>query len=342
MATIVTAKTPDDVKTANVSILRRWYNELAECYNKITQEQLKQCPKCGKWLPSEAGFYMDRNYVGGRFIVCKKCVQEMVEQRKNANDESHESKETVMAACQFMNIPYLDDVYVNCVTACMAQLGERYSTSPFIAYVRKIKSLQQYDGMTWADSILPDDDIDENVSDRMAQLFGKGFTAEDYKYLENEYDDWCTRTEVDTKSQQTYVKQICLQSLEIYKDRKAGKDVSKKLEVLDRLMSSSNLQPKQNVGNAATDSLSLGEMIDKWEQEKPIPEPSEEFKDVDGIGEYVRVWFAGHLAHALGLKNAYSKEYDDYVKEYTVSKPEEIEDGRSDDIYDALFGLDGE
>ena len=342
MATLITARSKDEVKVATVSILRKWYNELADNYNKIVDESLRQCPKCGKWLSTENAFYMDRRYVAGRFFICKKCIQDMVEQRKNANDESHECKETVIAACRFMDIPYFDEIYSNCVTACMAQLGERYSTSPFLAYIRKVKSLQQYDGMTFADSELPDDGVDENASERMIQIFGSGFSAEDYKYLENEYDDWCTRTEVDTKSQQTYVKEICLQSLEIHKDRRAGKDVSKKIEVLDRLMSGANLQPKQNVGNAATDSLSLGELIDKWEQNEPIPEPSEEFKDVDKIGEYIRVWFAGHLSHALGLQNAYSKEYDDYIKQYTVEKPVEIEDGQSEDIYDALFGSDGE
>ena len=107
-------------------------------------------------------------------------------------------------------------------------------------------------------------------------------------------------------------------------------------------MAAANLQPKQNVSNAATDALTFGQLIEKWENEKPIPEPSEEFKDVDHIGKYLRVWFAGHLSHALGLDNGYSKEYEEYVSKYKVSKPEAQEEGHSNDIYNKLFGVDGD
>ena len=37
------------------------------------------------------------------------------------------------------------------------------------------------------------------------------------------------------------------------------------------------------------------------------PEPDPEFKDCDGIGKYIRVWFKGALSHALGLEGGYSK-----------------------------------
>ena len=85
-------------------------------------------------------------------------------------------------------------------------------------------------------------------------------------------------------------------------------------------------------------NLTFGQLIEKWEEEKPIPEPSPEFKDVDNIGKYIRVWFKGHLARAFGLDNGYSKEYDEYIEQYKVKKQEVAEDGCSDDIYDTLFG----
>lgn len=80
-------------------------------------------------------------------------------------------------------------------------------------------------------------------------------------------------------------------------------------------------------------------MIEKWEQEKPIPEPDPEFKDCDGIGKYIRVWFKGALSHALGLEGGYSKEYEDYVSQYAVTKPEEQDlDEKSESIYSQIFG----
>ena len=108
------------------------------------------------------------------------------------------------------------------------------------------------------------------------------------------------------------------------------------------LLSSANLLPRQNVGNAATDSLTFGQLIEKWEQEEPIPEASEEFKDVDGIVKYIDVFFKGHLAKMMGLKNGYSHQYDNYMKQYTVTKPEYNEDEGSEAIFDALFGTEVE
>ena len=54
--------------------------------------------------------------------------------------------------------------------------------------------------------------------------------------------------------------------------------------------------------------MTFGQLIDKWEQEKPIPEPDEEFKDVDKIGLYIDVFFKGHLSKMMGLKNAFMKD----------------------------------
>ena len=44
----------------------------------------------------------------------------------------------------------------------------------------------------------------------------------------------------------------------------------------------------------------------------------------------------------MGLKNAFSKEYEDYMADYTVTKPTYDEDEESSDIYDALFGKEVE
>ena len=180
-------------------------------------------------------------------------------------------------------------------------------------------------------------DTNRRARKEIKKLFGLGFSEMDYLYLQDQYDDWRARTQVDSKSQETYVMQICLQLLDIDKDRKAGKDVTSKLKTLDTLMNSAKLQPKQNVNNAATDSLTMGQLIEKWEQEKPIPEPDPEFKDVNGIGRLIRVYFAGHLARALGLKNSYSEEYEEEMKKYTVESPQ-AKEGDSSDTYQQIFG----
>lgn len=74
------------------------------------------------------------------------------------------------------------------------------------------------------------------------------------------------------------------------------------------------------------------------EEEKPIPEPDEDFKDVDKVGLYVDVFFKGHLSKMMGLKNAFSSLYEKFMAKYTVKKPEYEEDTDSEALFDQIFG----
>lgn len=342
-------KPPQQVKRIGLADLRGEYNDLATEYNKFTDFKYLFCHMCGNFMAADTSFYMDDRFASGKFPICKKCCLAMVEQRKSKNDEPNETKQSVQNMLRLMDLPYIDSFYEDCIKGAWDEVKEKNRSSPFATYNTAIRSLPQWRGLKWKDSEFGADvsTEDEQLLKRkprkeIIKLFGNGFSTEDYLYLQDQYDDWCARTQVDTKSQITYVTQICMTLLDIYKDRKANRDVTKKLESLDKLMAAANLQPKQNVGNAATDSLTFGQLIEKWEEEKPIPEPSEEFKDVDGIGKYLRVWFTGWLSKALGLRaNVFTEEYDEEIKKYTVTKPEELEEGTSDDIYDRLFTTEG-
>lgn len=107
------------------------------------------------------------------------------------------------------------------------------------------------------------------------------------------------------------------------------------------MLSSAQLKPSQNASNTLTEAKTFGQLIEKWEQEKPIPEPSDEFKDVDKIGQLIDVFFKGHLAKMMGIKNAFSATYDRFMQKYTVTKPEYEDSEFSEEIFDRLFsGLD--
>lgn len=348
MANLKPALTPDEVKKAGVSSIRESYNKLAVDYNRIIDRDLLLCPTCGDFLKADTGYYMDKRYVTGRFYMCKKCIMKLVEQRRTDKDEPNETKESVQHVLQLMDLVYDDGFYDQCVKGAYDETRERNRNSPFATYITSILSLPNWKGKTWKDSDFGASGVscDENET-RIIQKtvqsakkrFGIGFNNEDYMFLENTYQEWCSRTQVDSLSQETYVKQICLSLLDIDKDRKAGRDVSTKIKTLDQLMNSANLQPKQNVSNAATDSLTFSQLIAKWELEEPIPEPDPELCDVSGIGKKIRVWFGGWLAHALGLNVPLTQEFNEEVEKYTVHKPEqESSDNNSSSVYNDIFG----
>ena len=103
-------------------------------------------------------------------------------------------------------------------------------------------------------------------------------------------------------------------------------------------MTSLQIKPSQNNSNALTEAKTFGQLIAKWEETKPIPEPDEDFKDVDHISEYVDVFMRGHLAKMMGLKNGYSEKYDSYIAQYSAKKHEYTEEEASQSMYDQIFG----
>ena len=89
-----------------------------------------------------------------------------------------------------------------------------------------------------------------------------------------------------------------------------------------------------------SDAQTLGTLIQKWENEKPLPDIDPELQDVDRIGLYIDVFFKGHLAKMMGLKNGLSNLYNKFMKKYTVEKPEYKDDENNEALFDAIFGND--
>ena len=348
MAYLMPYKDEKEIKSLGVAGVREYANKLSTTYKKMIEGDLIYCHGCNEFHGA-GNFYDDKRFASGVYPLCKKTILEMATDSDNNTKTRIDNRDKTIKVFQMLNLPFIDSLYQSALQNTQDAVNEKNRSTAFQQLLVMVKSLPQYRGMTFENSEFGDlgNPEDEQLSKRkprkeIIKLFGSGFTNEDYLYLQDQYDDWCSRTQVDSKSQQTYVVQICMQLLDIYKDRKSNKDVTKKLSALDQLMNAANLQPKQNISNAATDSLTFGQLIEKWENEKPIPEPSEEFKDVDGIGKYIRVWFTGWLCKALGLKaNVYTEEFDEEIAKYTVSKPEYSEEGSADEIYELLFGSEG-
>lgn len=348
MAYLMDSKKEAEIQMLGVKAVKDYAKKISATYDKIINGDYVYCHGCNEFHAT-INFYNDKRFASGLYPLCKKTLTEMATDYSKKENIRIDNREKTIKVFQMLDIPFIDSVYQSALQSTQEAVGEKNRATAFQHTLTIVKSLPQYKGMTFENSEFGDsgNPDDEQLSKRkprkeIVKLFGSGFSNEDYLYLQDQYDDWCARTQVDSKSQQVYVVQICMQSLDIYKDRKSNKDVTNKLKALDTLMNAANLQPKQNVANAATDSLTFGQLIEKWEEEKPIPEPSEEFKDVDGIGKYIRVWFTGWLCKAFGLKaNVFTEEFNEEISKYTVSKPSESEDNNSNEIYDRIFGVEG-
>lgn len=190
-------------------------------------------------------------------------------------------------------------------------------------------------------SIYDDDDAEFDMRiEEGKKIFGQGYERNDYVFLYEQYSDWTARHECGTKSQEELFKNICLTQLSLNKAQKTN-NVSEIKQLNDayiKLLDSAKLQPKQNAGDTTADNQTLGTLIDKWENTRPIPEVDEELRDVDKIGLYIDVFFRGHLAKMLNIKNAFSHLYNKFMEKYTVRKPEYADEEDNEALFDAVFG----
>ena len=343
MAYLMPYKSEQEIKALGVAGVREYAVKLSEVYGKILDGDFIYCHGCNEFHAAD-NYYSDRRYTSGVYPLCKRKLLDMATDYDKTTKTRSDNREKTIEVFRMLDIPFIDSVYRSALQTTQDAVNEKNRATAYQHMLTIIRSLPQYRDLKFEDSDFGDEPSpeDEQLSKRrprreIIKLFGHGFSNEDYLYLQDQYDDWCARTQVDSKSQQTYVAQICMQLLEIYKDRKSGRDVTKKIDALDKLMNAANLQPKQNVNNTSGDAFVFGQLIEKWEEQEPIIDKGEVFKDVDGIEKYLRTWF-GWIAKALGLRNVYTEEYEEEVRKYSVQKPSSADEGTSTEAYEMIFG----
>ena len=316
-----------------------------------TFKEKNKCFYCGKEYV-ETNFYKSYSEFYnniGKIPYCRQCIEKLYQKyfEKYTNDGClTPEKKAVQRLCMILDIYYKDDVF----NSAMDSVKKReMNISPMSAYIKMIQLVQyknkSYENTIYeseqenlAMSVISDMSGKTTVDQDTIDFFGSGFTDEDYKYLKKEYDDWTARHECNTKAQEEVFKRICFKQLEILKATRRGEDTKNLDATFQNLLETAKLQPKQNAGETISDAQTFGTLIDKWENERPLPEIDEELRDVDKIGLYLDVFFKGHLAKMMGLKNGFSRLYSKYMKKYTVEKPEYENDEDSEALFDAIFG----
>lgn len=341
------AKTDDEIKKLTVNNVKKAYHDLALDYNHLLDLDYVYCPHCGKWKSSRTFYTSEESKSGIEHFACKSCILDMCTDIDKDGNRIDNKQKTIDVFRQ-LNWKFSDADYESQLDSLSEGIGEKIRSTAAQQLIVMVRSLPQYRNKHWCDSEFAIDDEENNTVENVKivqktlrsakKRFGNSYNSEDLMYLENEYQDWTTRYPCENKAQELLFKRICFKELEIDKAQRNGKDTKELDATLQNLMGSLNVKPSQKMSNALTDNLTFGQLIDKWEQEKPIPEPDEEFKDVDKIGLYIDVFFKGHLSKMMGLKNAFSSLYEKFMSKYTVKKPQYDEDFDSEALFDQIFG----
>ncbi|MCM1224365.1 MAG: hypothetical protein NC548_58945 [Lachnospiraceae bacterium] len=316
-----------------------------------------QCLYCGK--QSERQNFYDSISIqykaNSKLPYCQDCLnkiyQNYVNEFTKLNPESS-GKKAMQRFCMSFDLFYSEKIY----ESALAEYEKRGAdTHNFVSFYIKHIRLNPYNKMNYnatisnqlkelkdmekSMSLFKEDDIKtKQIVNKASKFFGKGFSEEDYVYLWNQYTDWTSRHECQTKAQEEMFKNICFSQLEKLKRQVCGDDTKDIDTTLLKQLEAAKLQPKQNISSGNADVQTFGTLVDKWETTRPIPEIDEELKDVDKIGLYLDTFFKGHLAKSMGLKNGLSRLYDKYMERYTVKKPEYNDDEDGEALFDAIFG----
>ena len=350
MATLRQARTDAEVKKLPVNKVREEYKALSADYNRIINNEVLLCPSCGKWQAAESSFYMDKRYVANRFPICKRCIIAMVEQRESEKDPPNETRESVQKVLQLLDKPFIDDFYTSCVKDALDEAKERNRSSPFATYITAILSLPQYKGKTYKDSnfgMLGDNSDDVRIIQKTIKAgrkrFGTSYTEEELMFLENEYQDWQSRYECQTKAQEEVFENLSILKL-LKRKALASQKPTKDLDAqITQWLDTGNLKPKQNNMDAFSDAQTLGTLLQRCEETKPLPEIDPELQDVDKIGRYIDTFYKGHMSKMLDIDNNFSHLYEEEMRKYTVNLPQYDEDDDSETLFAKIFGakLDG-
>ena len=274
-----------------------------------------------------------------RLPICKKCLNELYEDYcKSLGSEEEAARRVCMKFDMYYSPELLE------LTLKGAKPKERMSF-----YINKMIT-QAFANKTYDDTIKEDAEknsgintfgdmlADESVSEKTIKFWGFGFSPEDYEYLNNKYAEWSTSYPVQAKAMESIFQKICMMELQILKGIQNNEKVDALYRQLKDFMDAAGIQPKQNSENTMSDTASFGVLIKRWEDEDPIPEPEEKWKDIDGIRRYISVYFFGHLSKMFGFKNNWSKLYEDEIRKYTVDRPDIDEEDINQITYEDVFG----
>lgn len=331
------------------------------------------CCKCGRAYKQRRGFFpvsYSVLYKGiGYMPVCKDCIDKMY------NDyliECGASKEAVRQVCRRLDLYWNEDLF----RRANERSSERTMMSGYLTKLNTISNAgKDYDdtlreeGTIW--QFLPEvtapaaeEDAPEpeeaqqkeaepepeeviEIPDAVMAFWGPGLSPVMYRDLEQRRQFWLkdlgkeSDLDIGTKA---LLRQICILEVAINQDRAAGRSIDKNVNALNSLMGSASLKPAQKKEEAGEDgalaSTPLGVWLYRYEQKRPLPEIDEEMKDVNGIRKYVFTWM-GHLCKMMGLKNGYTKLYEQEIERLRVERPEY--DGDDDEVLmDKLFEEGGE
>ena len=276
----------------------------------------KVCTACGESKRPNMDFYLSRSklykFNDARMPICKECLSNLF---KELNAKYSDEIKALYHLCMLFDIYFSKELVEK--SSSSNNYGEEDNLLK--TYMKNINSLRQYkfessmssDCIVLDDSLIIDKDkevkINKNtpfeVTNDMEIRWGASLPLEDYVFLESKYKEFTDVYECRTPAQRLIFEQIAKCLLRGEKALKKDNDVAfeKMNNMVSKLMTDGNIKPIQEASVAEDDTATWGKWINLIEQERPIGEAAEQFKDVDKISSYITKWFTRQMQRVFDL-----------------------------------------
>lgn len=293
----------------------------------------------GNYPASQSPLYKGN---GGYLTICNRCIDELFDHYKAALENEADA---ISRICLKFDIYWNPEIYAMLNKANTSQsrvrayisktnlykyIGKTYDDTLDEEYQREIDAQEEAERLR-KEAIIKSTDptYDGNESENIIvdkdviEYWGTGFTPEMYIELENRRNYWISQYPSGytlNPGEEGILRQICNLEISINQDRAAGKPIEKSVNALNTLFGSMNMKPSQKK-ETEENYIPFGCEIARFEDEHPIIDPDDDFKDVDNIHRNVIVWFLGSLCKTMGVKNKYSEVFEEEIEKYTVERP---------------------
>jgi hypothetical protein len=152
-----------EVNKTPVKQLREDYIDLGEAYHKLKSGAF--CHDCNSFLPRK-NFYKSPHTTSGLIPTCKDCLYKIGTGYNPRTKETHETRETVIAAMRKADLPFIEDLYQSSCDAISNETSDKRRGTAYSQMITCLQSLPQYYGMTYEQS-----DFGElNVNDTTTEI----------------------------------------------------------------------------------------------------------------------------------------------------------------------------
>lgn len=310
--------------------------------------------KKGNFPVSYAALYKGSGYLP----VCKGCVEAMY---NGYLAECGDTRQAVRQMCRKLDLYWNETLY--------ERVSKKSTTRTMMtSYIQATTNIG-YAGKSYDDTLIAENRLWEKQTEQPEQpeevpvpeandtrdvsmndipnevigYWGFGYSPDMYQNLEQRKTYWVNNlpeSVMQDPGTEARIRQICTLEIDIQRLSAAGKSADKQIGMLNKLLDSIGLNAAQRESDAALEKTPFGVWIDRLEHERPVKDPDPELSDVDGIIQKISIWFLGHAAKMLGIKNMYSKMYEDKMKEFVIENVslDEDDDEGYENLFNRIFG----